>query len=188
MTAPEDAKPALRSAAYAARKIAHADKTALKASTRFLMDEIGDAPDAVIAGYMPIRTEIDPLPTMSALAGAHRICVPVIEATAQPLKFREWYPASRMVTGHFGAKVPSKGDWLVPTILIVPLVAYDDRCNRLGYGGGFYDRTLAVLRAANLDLRAIGFAYSAQRLDDLPLEPTDQQLDAIVTEQGVIRP
>ena len=91
-----------------------------------------------------------------------------------------------MVDGPFGAKVPALLDWVDPEILIVPLVAFDRYGGRLGYGGGFYDRTLQQLRAARATL-AIGFAYSAQEADDLPLEPTDQPLDMIVTETGVIR-
>ena len=81
--------------------------------------------------------------------------------------------------------MPETGAWLVPEVLIVPLVAFDRAGGRLGYGGGFYDRTLARLRAARPTL-AVGFAYAAQEADRLPLEPTDQPLDAIVTERGVI--
>jgi 5-formyltetrahydrofolate cyclo-ligase len=89
------------------------------------------------------------------------------------------------VPGTFGAPVPKAGDWMVPQILIVPLVAFDLRGGRLGYGGGFYDRTLQALRAQGPVL-AIGFAFAAQQTDDLPLEPTDQPLDMIVTEAGVL--
>lgn len=182
---PNDRKAALRKAAYAARKQAHAAGR-IDAATRALLAEIGPAAGQVISGYMPIRTEIDPVPAMTALAARNRLCVPVIEAAGRPLRFREWAPGCAMVDGPFGARVPETGDWLVPAILIVPLVAFDARANRLGYGGGFYDRTLEGLRAAG-PVRAIGFAYAAQRLADLPLEPTDQRLDAVVTEAGVIR-
>ena len=83
------------------------------------------------------------------------------------------------------AAIPAAGDWITPEIVIVPLVAFSRTGGRLGYGGGFYDRTLEELRAVKPTL-AIGFAFAAQELDDLPLEPTDQPLDLIVTEQGVI--
>jgi 5-formyltetrahydrofolate cyclo-ligase len=86
-----------------------------------------------------------------------------------------------MVAGPFGALIPEAGDDVVPEVLIVPLVAFDRAGNRLGYGGGFYDRTLEGLRAARPTF-AIGFAYAAQEAEALPLEPTDQPLDAIVTE------
>ena len=92
-----------------------------------------------------------------------------------------------MEEGPFGAMIPAAGGWIVPEILIVPLVAFDRKGGRLGYGGGFYDRTLAELRASGPVL-AIGFAFAAQEAEDLPLEPTDQPLDLIVTEAGVIEP
>ena len=139
----------------------------------------------VVAGYRPIRTEIDPTPLMEALAaGGARLCVPVIEGEGRPLNFREWWPDARMVPGPFGAEVPAEGDWLTPDALIVPLVAFDARGGRLGYGGGFYDRTLARLQGAI----AVGLAYAAQQVDDVPAESTDMCLCAIVTERTVIRP
>ena len=91
-----------------------------------------------------------------------------------------------MIDGPFGARVPAVEDWIEPEVLIVPLVAFDARGNRLGYGGGFYDRTLERLRAKRPTL-AIGFAFDAQEADALPLEPTDQPLDLIVTESRVLR-
>ena len=90
-----------------------------------------------------------------------------------------------MVDGPFGARVPAEAEEVVPEVLIVPLVAFDARGYRLGYGGGFYDRTLEGLRAARKTV-AIGYAFSAQAMDEVPLEPTDQRLDAMVTEAGVI--
>jgi len=89
--------------------------------------------------------------------------------------------------GPFGAKVPEQDDFFEPEILIVPLVAFDRTGGRLGYGGGFYDRTLERLRAKRATL-AIGFAFAAQEAEGLPLEATDQPLDMIVTEQGVLSP
>lgn len=179
-------KTALREAAFAAREVAFG--TGLDAAAQAaLLEEIGPAKNRVIAGYMPMRTEIDPLPVMAALAEHNRLCVPVIEGSALPLRFREWLPGGAMVDGPFGALVPEIGDWLVPEILIVPLVGFDTECNRIGYGGGFYDRTLEGLRSAR-PTRAIGFAYDAQELTGLVVEPTDQLLDAVVTESRVIRP
>jgi 5-formyltetrahydrofolate cyclo-ligase len=139
-----------------------------------------------LAGYMAMRTEIDPMPAMAAMAGEGRVCVPVIAGKGKPLRFREWSPEADMSDGPFGARVPAAGDWLEPEVLIVPLVAFDRGGNRLGYGGGFYDRTLERLRAARPTL-AIGFAWAAQEAEALPLEPTDQPLDMIVTEAEVIR-
>lgn len=182
-----DPKPALRKTAYAARKRAFADPTAGAAATEALLAEIGPARAQVIAGYMPIRTEIDPRPAMVRLAASNRICVPVIDAPGRPLWFREWTPDSALVEGPFGALIPAEGAWLTPGILVVPLVGFDAGCNRLGYGGGYYDRTLEKLRATG-PVRALGFAFAAQHLPALPLAPTDQRLDAVVTETGTIRP
>jgi len=184
-----DAKALLRKQAYAARKAAfnaRGETGAVEAATRHLLDRISPARGLVIAGYMPIRTEIDPLPAMTALhAAGARIGVPVIAGEGRPLDFREWVPGCDMINGPFGAQVPESGDWLTPSVLIVPLVGFDRARNRLGYGGGFYDRTLHRLRAA-APTRAIGFAFAAQELGRLEVEPTDERLDAVVTEGEVI--
>ncbi len=142
----------------------------------------------IISGYCPIRTEIDPTPLMENLhAAGHRLCVPVIQGRGLALKFRQWHPGVEMTEGEFGALIPATGDWLEPQLLISPLLAFDAAGWRLGYGGGFYDRSLEGLRAKHRTL-AIGFAYSAQQVEAVPREPTDQPLDAIATEQGLIRP
>ena len=112
--------------------------------------------------------------------------VPVIPGEARPLVFHRWHPDARMVAGAFGALVPEASQEVVPEVLIVPLLAFDRAGYRLGYGGGFYDRTLEGLRARG-PVTAIGFAFAAQEVDRVPTEPTDQKLDLIVTERGVIR-
>jgi 5-formyltetrahydrofolate cyclo-ligase len=134
---------------------------------------------------MAMRTEIDPTAAMEEAAAHGIVGVPVIIGKGQALKFRTWEPDCKMVKGDFGALIPAAGDWMEPEILIVPLVAFDRKGGRLGYGGGFYDRTLEMLRAKRPTL-AIGFAYAGQEADDLPLEATDQPLDMIVTENGVL--
>lgn len=169
-----------RKAAMAARKQAFAagQGQAAELLAKYLADRGGQ----VLAGYMPMRTEIDPLPAMAAHQGP--VCVPVIEAPATPLRFRRWSSAARMVEGAFGALIPEAGEWLEPDVLIVPLLAFDARGFRLGYGGGFYDRTLEALRARR-PILAVGFAFAAQEVAEVPLDPTDQPLDAIVTENGL---
>ena len=176
-------KAEARKAAFARRKEAHANHRPGRAGelSSFLAGHRG----VPIAGYMPIRTEIDPLPAMAEAAAYGPVGVPVIEAEGKPLQFRAWEPECAMIDGPFGAKVPAAGDWIIPQIVIVPLVAFDRKGGRLGYGGGFYDRTLELLRASGPVL-AVGFAYAAQEAEDLPLEPTDQPLDMIITERGVI--
>ncbi|MGD9295430.1 MAG: 5-formyltetrahydrofolate cyclo-ligase [Roseobacter sp.] len=137
-----------------------------------------------LSGYMPIRTEINPLPAMVEASAHGPVGVPVIVAESQPLRFARWEPEMPMISGPFGARIPQECDFFDPEILIVPMVAFDASGGRLGYGGGYYDRTLEKLRAARATL-AIGFAYEAQKAMNLPLEPTDQPLDMIVTEAGV---
>ena len=137
-----------------------------------------------IAGYLPIRTEIDPVPVMAGLPGP--VCVPVIPGAGQPLDFHLWTADTALVEGPFGAKVPAQGVPVTPRVLIVPMLAFDKRGYRLGYGGGFYDRTLARLRAAG-PVTALGFAFDAQETDAVPTDAYDQPLDGIVTESGLRR-
>lgn len=137
---------------------------------------------AILAGYMPMRSEIDPLPTMTGHAGP--VCVPIIQSRGQALTFRQWTADTPLIAGLFGEKVPASGAPLRPRVLIVPLLAFDARGHRLGYGGGFYDRTLAGLRAEGPVL-AIGLAFAAQARDNVPTEPTDEPLDAVATENGI---
>ncbi|MFD1911754.1 5-formyltetrahydrofolate cyclo-ligase [Halodurantibacterium flavum] len=177
---PTEAKSRARQAALLARDLAHA--AGQGAAADHLRAAIGSETGKILAGYMPMRNEIDPLPAMAAHQGP--VCVPVIVGRGQPLRFREWTPDARMVRGTFGALVPAEGAWLEPDLLIVPLVAFDARGFRLGYGGGFYDRTLEILRARK-PVVAIGFAFGAQELPEIPVEPVDQPLDGIVTERGV---
>jgi 5-formyltetrahydrofolate cyclo-ligase len=175
-----DQKAQARAAAFAVRKAAFAKGQGQAAE--LLADFLADHAGKVLSGYMPMRTEIDPLPAMAAHRGV--VGVPVIPGRAMPLRFREWSPGCAMQTGEFGALIPAEGAWVDPQVLIVPLLSFDARGYRLGYGGGFYDRTLEQLRARHQTL-AIGFAFAAQEVDEVPTEPTDQRLDAIVTETGV---
>ncbi len=174
-------KKAARSAAFAARKAAFAAGQGQAAE--LLADYLAPHAGKALAGYMPMRTEIDPLPAMAAHQGV--VCVPVITGEGQALRFREWSPGCVMEAGAFGALIPAEGAWVVPEVLIVPLVAFDRRGYRLGYGGGFYDRTLEGLRQRGPVL-AVGFAFAAQELGEVPIETTDQRLDAIVTEREVM--
>ena len=133
-----------------------------------------------IAGYLAIGSEADPLRVMRALSFDNRICVPVVTGSGAPLRFREWRPGCATEPGPFGVPVPVEGGWRVPDVLIVPCVGFDSCGRRLGFGGGFYDRTLAGMGGAD----AVGFALEAQRVDRVPTEATDVALDWIVTEAG----
>jgi 5-formyltetrahydrofolate cyclo-ligase len=174
-------KAEARRAAFAARKTAFAAGQGRAAD--LLADFLAPHRGRALASYMPMRTEIDPLPAMAAHDGP--VGVPVILGKGQPLRFREWTPGCAMVAGEFGAMIPADGAWIDPDVLIVPLLAFDRRGFRLGYGGGFYDRTLEGLRARRPRL-AVGFAFAAQEVACVPTEPTDQRLDAILTEAGPV--
>lgn len=185
MTSGGDPKAAARKTARARRRAAHDPKRGARAAAR-LLEELRPLSGRVIAGYMPIQTEVSPLPAMEAMAEKARIVVPVIQGNGLPLMFRQWSPGCAMTDGPFGARVPAAGDFLEPDVLIVPLLAFDRQGARLGYGGGFYDRTLEALRARRPVL-AIGFAYAAQEAAALPIDSNDQPLDIIVTEAEVLR-
>ncbi|MEX0367347.1 MAG: 5-formyltetrahydrofolate cyclo-ligase [Ruegeria sp.] len=178
-----EVKAAARKAGFARRK--HAFDTRLPGAGGRLSEVLAGHRGVPLSGYMPIRTEIDPLPAMAEASAYGPVGVPVIQGEGQALRFSRWTPEGVLRDGPFGAKVPEVDDYFDPEILIVPLVAFDIRGGRLGYGGGFYDRTLEGLRAKRPTL-AIGFAFDAQQADNLPLEPTDQPLDMLVTESRVL--
>lgn len=183
MTDLTEIKAAARKAAFARRKVAF-DARVPGAAGR-LSEVLAGYRGVPLSGYMPIRTEIDPVSAMAEAAAYGPVGVPVIQAAGKPLKFSRWTPEGPLKDGPFGAKVPEIDDYFDPEILIVPLVAFDANGGRLGYGGGFYDRTLEGLRGKRATL-AIGFAFDAQEAQDLPLEPTDQPLNMVVTESRVL--
>lgn len=183
-------KTALRAQAKVAREEAHAQslaqggaaaRQAVQLLLGFLQPHVGQ----VIAGYMPLGSELDPRPAMRELSMQGPVAVPVVEAKAQPLRFDLWTPEAEMIPGAFGAAIPKTSNPVVPEVVIVPMLAFNRAGHRLGYGGGFYDRTLAKLRADG-PVFAVGLAYAGQEAHELPVEPTDAPLDAIVTEREVL--
>ncbi|UFM63680.1 5-formyltetrahydrofolate cyclo-ligase [Paracoccus sp. MA] len=173
-------KAALRQQALVAR-VQGGDDAAL---TRNLTAALAPHRGKVLAGYWPMRGEADPHPAMAIHDGP--VCLPVVIGPAQPLEFRAW--DGRLEPGRFGTShPPADSPVLRPEVLIVPLAGFDRAGHRLGYGGGFYDRTLAQLRAG-APVVAIGLAYAVQEIRAIPAEPTDQPLDLIVTDGGVILP
>lgn len=141
----------------------------------------------VVSGYHPIGSELDPRPLLAMLRGlGHEIALPVVTGRDAPLIFRVWHEGDAMLEGPFGVREPLPvAPEVTPDILLVPLLAFDRRGFRLGYGGGFYDRTLALLRRHGTPL-AIGIAFAAQEVDRVPVAEYDQPLNWIVTEREVI--
>ena len=171
----------------ASRRREGANPSDADAACEHLVAAVRDATGLTVSGYWPIRNEIDPRPAMRALAGSHELCLPVVQGKDQALKFRRWMPGTELIEGAFGAAIPRDRVELVPSILIVPLLAFDSKGGRLGYGGGHYDRTLETLRSRD-KVTAIGFAYDIQACRDVPREATDQLLDFVVTESGTMGP
>ena len=114
----------------------------------------------------------------------YALALPIIGARQAPLIFRTWRPGDEVAPGPFGIRQPTQGNEVEPDILFVPLVAFDSDGRRLGYGGGFYDRTLAALRTRKPVL-TVGLAFSAQHVLALPAEAHDEPLDAVLTEAGL---
>lgn len=138
---------------------------------------------SVVAGFWPMGAEIDIRPLLDALhARGHAVLLPETPKRGNPLIFRHWQPGVAMVAERFGTMRPS-GEIMTPAWLLVPLLAFDRAGRRLGYGGGYYDRTLAEMPGAV----AIGCGWAAQELAEVPVGPMDVRLQAVATEREVIR-
>lgn len=145
---------------------------------------------AVVSGYWPVRGEIDVIPLLAHLHGGGHVCgLPVMVGRGRPLSFREWRPGLAMEKAGFGVPCPGpECREVTPDLLLVPLLAFDAAGYRLGYGGGYYDRTLSRLRKdKDGGILAVGVAYAAQQRDHVPRHEDDQPLDWMVTEKGVFR-
>ena len=140
----------------------------------------------IVAGYVPIGSEIDPQPLMEKLAGAGaKLALPRLDDDGT-MSFRLWSPGDSLEDKPFGLSEPSSNAVAVkPGLILVPLLGFDNQGNRLGYGKGHYDRALAELRADGA-VFACGVAFHAQMIDDLPAEDHDQPLDWAVTERGSV--
>lgn len=181
-----DAKRRARHAGLAAR--AHGDPRAGLRLAGHVLEQCAPPPGAVVAGYWPLGREIDPRPLMLALAGrGHALALPVTGRRGAPLAFRRFRFGDALEPGPFGTRHPrAEAAALTPDWLLVPVVAFDATGGRIGHGAGYYDATLAALRARGRVV-ALGCGYEAQRAARLPRAAHDQHLDAIATEQGVLR-
>jgi 5-formyltetrahydrofolate cyclo-ligase len=180
-------KAELRAAALAARDGLSAELRAAAAQAvarRGLPVDV--PPSVVVAGYSPIRSEIDAVPLMQALAAAGaQLALPVIPARGQSLRFRAWSPGDRLMPGPLGILEPSPAAAeIIPDIVLVPLAAFDLAGHRIGYGAGHYDRTLAKLRASK-KVAAIGLAFAVQEIEAVPALSHDVALDYVLTETKV---
>lgn len=152
-----------------------------------LVDALALPAGVVVAGYWPMGDEIDPRPLMLEMAArGHPLALPVVIGRGQPLEFRAWAPGDELEPGLHGTVHPQAlAAVLAPVAVLVPLLAFDRHGGRLGYGGGYYDRTLEILRARS-HVFAIGVAFSAQEVTNVPRDGHDQGLDAVATEAGVL--
>lgn len=138
---------------------------------------------AVVAGYVPIRAELDIMPTLEQLAGkGHMVGLPVTGEKETLLAFRFWQPGDPLVRGRYNVQEPeSRAELIQPDILLVPLVAFDERGYRIGYGAGYYDRTINWLRQGKKPLTCIGIGYHFQRVEKVPTEGHDEPLDKVIS-------
>jgi 5-formyltetrahydrofolate cyclo-ligase len=185
------AKRALRVEAAARRRAAVAALPPAEAGRRVrdaLLAAIAVPAGVPVSAFWPLEDEFDPRPLIDHFhAAGHPIGLPVVVGRGQPLVFRRWQPGMALVQGNFRVLTPPpEAPEVTPAVILAPLLAFDAAGYRLGYGGGFYDRTIAKLRAAGKVL-AIGVAYAAQEVPAVPRDATDQKLDWIVTEEGARR-
>ena len=140
----------------------------------------------IVAVYMPIRTEIDILPFVEKMRALNRIlCLPVIISDNKPLNFKVWANSAQLVEGKFKVLVPLSGETVEPDLILCPMLSFDSRGYRLGYGGGFYDRTITYL-SKKKSIYALGCAFSEQlSLERLPIGKYDKPLNAVATENGL---
>jgi 5-formyltetrahydrofolate cyclo-ligase len=142
----------------------------------------------IVSAFHPFRSEVDTRPLLVRLAGeGWTTCLPVVLGEGLPLEFRRWLPGEALVKGAMDIeRPPETAPVLEPDVLLVPMLAFDASGYRLGYGGGFYDRTLAKLRAKKKVI-AIGVAYAAQQAAHVPHAAHDQPLDFVMTEKGIFK-
>lgn len=183
-----DAKAALRREVLVRRRAIHAARGAVAPND--LRDRVLRAiqpQGKIIAGYWPLGDEIDPRPMLIALGEAGgQIALPAVAGQGMVLIFRGWRNGDRLESGPFGtAHPPSRAPLVEPDTLLLPLIAFDRLGNRLGYGAGYYDRTVANLRRQRKML-VIGIAYDEQEVEEVPAAAHDQRLDGVITDRRTL--
>ena len=156
-------------------------------SARIVAHALAALPAPVVAAFCwPIKHEPDVRALLADWAKTGvRTALPVVVAEGQPLAFREWTPETPLAPDRYGIPTPTAGEWLMPDLILLPLNGFDAAGYRLGYGGGYFDRTLAALAPRPL---AVGVGFEINRVDSIRPEAHDQRLDWIVTENGAFRP
>jgi 5-formyltetrahydrofolate cyclo-ligase len=191
LAAIQGAKFELRRSALAQRNETAAKRgpLAAQALAAQIQNAMPEPQGLIIAGYWPLGSELDCRPAMRDLcARGGRLCLPVAGQRGDRLIFRQWTPEAQLETGPFGTShPPATAPTIEPTIILVPLLAFDDQCRRLGYGAAYYDRTLSLIRRER-SVAAIGVAFAEQQVVSVPVEPTDVVLDAVLTDQGLLYP
>jgi 5-formyltetrahydrofolate cyclo-ligase len=181
-------KPELRKAATARRDAIPAEVRAAAAQMIAARPfPVPVRPGTIVSGFMPLKSEINPLPLMRKLADAGaRLALPVVAGKGRPLTMRAFAIGDELASGVWGIREPKPDAAEVfPDILLVPLLAFDRRGHRIGYGAGYYDMTIADLRARK-PVVAIGIAFAAQEIAEVPITPHDAPLDLVLTERETI--
>jgi 5-formyltetrahydrofolate cyclo-ligase len=144
----------------------------------------------IYAAYLPIRSELSPLPLIARLADLSiQTAMPITPAPGNPLDFRLWATGDKLDDGPYDTKQPSSNAPVCrPDVILAPMLAFDSACWRLGYGGGFYDRSIGGLRQAGHKVVAIGIAFAGQQVKQVPTGPYDMALDAVLTPDGLLMP
>jgi 5-formyltetrahydrofolate cyclo-ligase len=184
----EQHKAELRQSASAARDaMPAAERQAAAEAIAARPFPVAILPGAVVSGFMPLKSEINPLPLMRKLAGeGARLALPVVAGRGRPLIMRAWAFGEPLNSGQWGIREPKpEALEVAPDILIVPMLAFDRRGHRIGYGAGYYDRTISALRARKAVL-AVGIAYAAQEIPQVPSTERDARLDLVLTERETI--
>lgn len=164
-----------------------AEQANAEITKQFLASQ-GFMPHSNIACYMPLKGEVSCVSIMQTLISqGHVVCLPAVLARNTPLIFRYYRPGDPLVRGILGPFEPnSTAREIIPDVLVIPMLGYTRDGYRLGYGSGFYDRTIANMQLLK-PIKTIGLAFSVQEIDSLPIEPHDMKLDVIITEKEVIR-
>jgi 5-formyltetrahydrofolate cyclo-ligase len=187
-TSVEDSKAALRREATARRDALPVEARSAAAETIAARPfSLSIVAGSIVSGFMPLKSEINPLPLLRTLAGrGARLALPVVSERGNPLIMRAWNWGEPLSPGVWGIREPMpEAAEVEPDILLVPLLAFDRTGRRLGYGGGYYDLTLARLRARKAVV-AVGLAFAVQEVPAVPTTPRDALLDLVLTEHEVI--